>query len=197
MAEQWHAGDGVQRPLRCRCLPRLMPSVSFRMDIAHWALLISILSFLVACGSLGWNIYREVALRARVIVTVAVGNVLAEGREPSPDQIFVGATNFGPGKVKLETIRLQKSSEWLKFLRRTKHAVIIHDYKNPLSGKLPTTLEVGEHVTYPFPLEKECFLGQDFTHVGICDSFGRVHWAARSDYVKARKRWMKTFGSES
>jgi len=33
LAEPWHAGDGVQRPLRFRFPPRLMPSVDMTSDV--------------------------------------------------------------------------------------------------------------------------------------------------------------------
>ncbi len=167
------------------------------MTTAEWALMISMFSAVVAGCALGWNIYRDVVLKARLKVTVGIGNILAEGREPSRDYIMLEATNHGPGTVKLETIRLQKNAKWLKFLRRTQHAVIVHDYMNPLSGKLPLTLDVGERSTYLFPFEKDCFLSGEFTHVGLRDSFGRTHWASRSAYSNARQRWVNAFGKES
>jgi len=35
-AEQWHAGDGLQRALRSRFLPRLMPGVDMTSAVKSW-----------------------------------------------------------------------------------------------------------------------------------------------------------------
>jgi hypothetical protein len=49
------------------------------VDTAQWALLISLMSAAIAGCSLGWNIYRDVVLKARVRVTVQVMNIIQEG----------------------------------------------------------------------------------------------------------------------
>lgn len=159
------------------------------MSTAEIALCISIFSAVIASLSLGWNIYKELALRARVRVTLAVGKFVAEGMPPSEDHAFLEATNFGPGKIKLEMIWLQKSSLWLRLRKKTEHAALIYDYKNPRSAKLPTTLEVGERTMYPFPLDQDCFLANGFTHIGLRDSFGRMHWAPQKSVKEARGKW--------
>jgi len=49
------------------------------MDTAQAAILISICSAIVAAFSLGWNVYRDVVLKAKVMVTFAVKNIVRVG----------------------------------------------------------------------------------------------------------------------
>jgi hypothetical protein len=70
---------------------------------------------------------------------------------------------------------------------------MIHDYQNPLSGQLPAYLDVGERIDLLIRYERDCFLSEDFTHIGLSDSFGRIHWASAKDVKQARKAYQKKF----
>lgn len=157
------------------------------------AIILSVLSICVAGLALGWNIYRDVVLKARVRVELSVGLMGSEIMETTR-KIILSATNFGPGKIRLSIVRT-KSTSILRRLRGSSfYGFVIHDYKNPFSGQLPTTLEVGEKVDLVFAFAKDAFLKADWTHVGFRDTFGREHWAPRKAVRKARADWKEEFG---
>ncbi len=71
---------------------------------------------------------------------------------------------------------------------------LIHDYKNPLSGQLPVTLDIGERVDLIHPFEKDCVFLHRPTRVGLRDNFGRDHWAPRKLLRRAQACYDRTFG---
>lgn len=163
------------------------------MDIQLTALTISFVSILVAGLSLGWNIYRDVILKPRMRVRFQVSTIV---HPALPSQTFLGLTtvNHGPGRITCNMIHVKTAPLWRRVLRSVKQGVIIGDWTNPLRGKLPKTLEVGETLTLLLPYEKRCFLSSDSTHIGIIDTFGRTHWAPRSQVKDARQQYVKKFG---
>jgi hypothetical protein len=167
------------------------------MDTSQIAIIISIFSVLVAAFSLGWNIYRDVILKPKVVVTFAIKNIVAVGRAPSPDNIGISAVNHGPGPLILNTIILKQSSFWRRLFRKEKFAVLMHDLKNPYSSKLPRRLEVGESLDLFVPFNENCFLKEPFTHLGLSDSFGRSNWARTGTMKHNRKIWAEKFDSKT
>lgn len=81
-------------------------------------------------------------------------------------------------------------------LRREQHAFLIHDYTNPLSGQLPKKLEVGEGLDLLFPYDVDCMLKEGYSHIGINDSFGRVHWAPKKQVKETIEKWRSDYGSK-
>jgi hypothetical protein len=69
------------------------------MPVEYIALLISIFSVLVAAFSLGWNIYRDIILKAKVDVSFAVVTIIHDTMPERPQFLNIKATNFGPGPV--------------------------------------------------------------------------------------------------
>lgn len=166
------------------------------MDTASLALLISIASAIIAAVSLGWNIYRDVALKANVRVRLATGKIRRiESTSDSSDYVTISATNHGPGSVTLTAIILRNASLWKIIIRREDFLFLMYDYRNSYSGTLPTTLAVGEGVTLLFDYDKNCFLKESFSRLGIKDSFGRTHWAPRKNTRIFHKKWNTEFGS--
>jgi hypothetical protein len=165
------------------------------MDRADIAILISVLSFGIACAALAWNIFRELWLRPRLRVSVDVVVLGSEVMKPE-NNILICGTNFGPGKIRINTIRVNRKSVFSRFKRGAKYGVLIHDYKNPISGKLPITLDIGERVDLIFPFEKGCFLAQKPSHIGLSDYFGREHWAPKKALRQAQAEYDKAFGSK-
>lgn len=154
------------------------------------------LSFILSIFTLGWNVYRDIVLKARVRVSFGLSE-LHHPTFPKPiETLILSATNMGPGQIRASMIQLRIAPLWRRILRKTKHAVMLHDYENPLSGKLPARLDVGEGVDLLIRYETDCFLGKDWTHIGLSDSFGRVHWAKPSEIKKAREAYQKKFGKE-
>jgi hypothetical protein len=151
------------------------------------------LSLLISAFSLGWNVYRDVVLKARVKMRFSLSHI-HHSTFPKPiDSLVLSTTNMGPGQISLSMIQLRAAPLWRRLLRKTKHAVMIHDYQNPLSGQLPAYLDVGERIDLLIRYERDCFLSEDFTHIGLSDSFGRIHWASAKDVKQARKAYQKKF----
>ncbi len=164
------------------------------MDNGTIAIIISVFSAAVAATSLGWNIYRDIVLKAKVQMSLSIRKIVQEGAPPSPNFINIRATNHGPGIVNLSSVSLMQSAIWRLLFRRKKYAFLVHDYKNPYSGNLPKKLEVGENLDLFFDYDADCFLSGEFTHLGINDSFGRTHWAPRKSMRELRKKWLNEFG---
>lgn len=158
------------------------------------ALFISVLSFVTASLSLGWNIYRDIVLKPRVRVTAIIGPIMTAGvEEVGPTYIGITAVNHGPGNTTLSLITLKKTCLFKWLTRKQEFAVLLHDYENPASGKLPHTLGVGEQIFLPFPYDSKCFLKENMSHVGISDTFGRTHWMKTSQVKEMNARWRKEF----
>jgi hypothetical protein len=160
------------------------------------ALIVSIVSVLISSVALGWNIYRDIILKARVRVSFSVVSILHESFPERPQYLYISATNFGPGAITLNMI-LAKEPLWRRILRKEKYVMITPYDTHPLSRSLPAKLEVGDMLQLLLPFERDCFLAGPFSQVGLNDYFGRNHWASRKDIVRARLEWKKEFGSET
>ena len=121
---------------------------------------ISLFALLVSAISLGWNIYRDVILKARVKVRFSLSSIHSNAFEKPLDFLVLTAINFGPGRVTLNMITLMEAPLWRRLFRCPKMAVMIYDYKNPLSAKLPAKIEVGDKAELLIRWEKDCFLGK-------------------------------------
>jgi hypothetical protein len=163
-------------------------------------ILISFGALMVSVFSLGWNFYRDVVLKARVRVTIDVSNIHHADSVQGPF-ISINVTNLGPGVIICESIRLERRS-CLGFLGwrvsrllhlRYEHAHVMHDYTNPYSSSLPKKLDMGEKLSLLLPFKEDASLSVDPTHVGILDSFGRLHWATRSSLSRAKAQFFQEF----
>lgn len=163
------------------------------MSTGEFALIVSIVSAAIASLSLGWNIYRDVILKGRVDVSFAVVTLIDQNRRDRPQYLNIKATNFGPGSVTLSTIVVKDTRLWTRLMRRPRYAIITLDYTNPLSAKLPAKVEVGDKIELFLPYDKEAFLKERFTRVGVSDYFGRIHWARAGDFKSALETWRKDF----
>ena len=112
---------------------------------------VSVLSLSVASLALGWNVYRDVVLRARVRVKFAVVSMVTPGIGTHGHYLNITVTNHGPGQVKIDGISGRTSPLWRTLLRRPQHFIILPDHTNPLSGRLPTRLDVGETLNLLLP----------------------------------------------
>jgi hypothetical protein len=158
---------------------------------------LSVLSIGIAATALGWNIYRDVILRPRLRVHFGIYQVHSPGtgEPPSPSMLNVAGTNHGPGRLVVVMVHAWVAPFWRRLLRCPICGVVPHDFRNPLSSRLPGKLDVGETVNLFMPYSATCFLkDKRVTHVGLADSFGRFHWAPRRCVREARREWMKDFG---
>jgi hypothetical protein len=157
------------------------------------ALIVSILSAAIASLALGWNVYRDVVLKPKIVVSFSIIFIIHESLPERPQYINITATNFGPGAVTLNSIVARNAPVWRRVLRKVQYAFITPDYTNPMSGRLPTKLETGDKVELLLPFDAECLLSHTFTQVGLTDFYGRSHWAPRRAMKKAYAQWKKDF----
>jgi hypothetical protein len=106
---------------------------------------------------------------------------------------MISGTNFGPGKIRVSMVWWRKGSLVSRWRHKGRQGVLIHDYKNPLSGKLPVTLDVGERVDLMFPFENRGLLSERPTRVGLRDYFGRDHWVPRKALKAAQAEFDRVF----
>jgi hypothetical protein len=159
-------------------------------------LIMSLSSLLIAALALGWNIYRDVIMKGRVKMTFGWCSIIA-GQEITPDMIMISGVNHGPGKLVIQSIVLKKTS-LLKFLSRKSEKSWIKLTERPSEGsdELPKELDVGDELLLLFPSSVE-FAGADFSHIGLKDNFGRMHWAKKKDVQKFKlKKQSITHGSD-
>ena len=167
------------------------------MQTDQLALVVSIVSALIASLALGWNIYRDVVLKPKVVVSFSVVVILHETLPERPHYLNITGTNFGPGSVTLNAIVAREAPFWRRALRIVRYALITPDYANQMSERLPKKLEPGDKVNMLLPFDRECLLERaEITHVGLSDSYGRNHWASRKDTKKARREWAKEFAAK-
>jgi hypothetical protein len=158
------------------------------------AISISVFALLVSCLSLGWNVYKELGLRGRIKVICVVGEAVMG---PLHKRIIImRAVNHGPGRVLLNGITL-KNTWWARMRGRNRYFTIVPDFSDPLTTKLPATLDVGDPMQIVLPYNKECFLKTPSARVGLSDTFTRPHWASRKHLRRAREQYQKDFGGAS
>ena len=160
------------------------------------AILVSFVSLGLAATALGWNVYRDVLLKPRVKIALSVSTIHGETGALGK-YVTLTATNHGPGPVQFSMIHGRNAPLWRRLRRRADNYVIIHDYKNPLSGQLPSRIEVGQPLTLLLPFDANSFLKDPMTHIGLKDSFGRIHWASGSSVRNARSRFREAFPGAS
>ncbi|MGY4828201.1 hypothetical protein ACVNIS_06465 [Sphaerotilaceae bacterium SBD11-9] len=165
------------------------------MQTDQLALVVSIASAAIACLALGWNIYRDVLLKAKVVTSFSIVFILHDSLPDRPQYLNITATNFGPGVTTLSSIVARNAPLWRRLLRKVQYAIITPDYGNAMSGRLPKKLETGDKIELLLPYDAKCLLGHEFTHVGVTDFFGRTHWAPKKQMKKARTTWRKDHNS--
>jgi len=157
---------------------------------------ISFLSLAIAALSLGWNIYRDVIIKPKLKVNVSVSNIIESMLPEELTKIVISAVNLGPGSITCRMIHARKSSWLLWLFRKTGHVVIMQDSEEPLGGKLPVKLEVGEGLDLLLPYNINCFLAEDLNQVGIIDSFGNIHWSSKKQIQVAKIQHRKDFAEQ-
>ncbi len=166
--------------------------------LKQWAAIgISSVSLLLSCFALGWNVYRDVVLKARVRVRFAIIRIVTYGQRfgQGDQSLQIAVTNHGPGTVRIEMIAGRVAPLWRRLLRRMQHFVILIDHTNPLNPKLPHKLEVGDTLNVFLPYDEKSFLNGAGTHIGVTDSFGRTHFAPRKHVIEARAQFAKDFST--
>jgi hypothetical protein len=149
------------------------------------SLLVSSFALLVSGGSLAWNIYRELGLRARLKVRFRLMGVVRATDATSPHVLCLSIVNRGPGRAALHMLHLKNAPIWRRIFRRIEYAALVHDPRQPLSGSLPCNLECSDSVIFTFS-PSSAFMSQPFTHIGVSDKFDRLHWCSPKDFEAAK-----------
>jgi len=156
--------------------------------------IIATLALIVAGISIFWNIYKDILLKPRLKVRVQISEIIQPGATQRNSFIDITAINHGPGPITCESILARRRAlfRWL----RPKYLFIVHDYTNLLSSQLPKKLEVGEKITLLLPYKEKMVLAWKPTHLGIKDSFGRLHCADSNSLKFAIDAYLKDFSEE-
>jgi hypothetical protein len=171
----------------------------------------SLAALAISAFALGWNVYRDVVLKPRLRVSVGIDSINQDDEWHGPF-VAVRMVNLGPGQITIDS-RVMAHRPLLKviawYTARLLHisvigrpiapafnwpmeyAMIVPDYTNPYSVKLPKRLEVGEKAILLLPCKRGSFLAEDPTHMGVTDSFGRYHWASRESLECAKRRYVE------
>jgi len=156
---------------------------------------ISFFAIIISIVTISWIIYKDILLKPRLKGRIQISNIHQRNRTIGPfaDITFV---NHGPGHIIVESIWVHKKSLWRWLFRKLRWAFVMHDYTNPLSSNLPRKLEVGEKITLLFKCENKLFLATEPTHIGLKDSFGKIHWVNKKSLKIATKEYLKDHPKE-
>jgi hypothetical protein len=141
-------------------------------------LYISIAALLVGMISLGWQIYKELGLRARLVVSVSVEICANSNTSVATERVVARVANHGPGEVTITKLVISDRRRGAKDL----HYICVHP-KSAHSGPLPCHLKTGEQYATSFPINREGWLSAKPKRFGALDAFDRVHWASSNDIV--------------
>ena len=157
------------------------------------ALVLSIVSLVIALVALFWNIYRDLLLRPRSRVTCHIS--IVDTRSVNLGTfINITLTNLGPGELVLDSIVVKTGGIRERMRNEPRYAVIINDYDNPMNPAMPTTVAVHRRVTQFLPFEQDCFVAQPVKRIGFIDTLNRYHWARHSDVEEVKREYVKEFG---
>lgn len=178
------------------------------MTDTQLSLIVSFIALGLSAVALGWNIFRDIALRAIVGVTIDKMSVVQGGNQRGPF-LWIKAVNKGPGPVVLRVIEFRAWPWHMRLFRSLRiwwlvrwlydgslQGAIMHDWTNPHGDQLPKKLEVGEQLDLPLPWDRNSGLSKNPSHVGIRDSFGRVHWAPSTQLKEIVKKWKTEFADD-
>jgi hypothetical protein len=157
----------------------------------------SVLAIAISSLTLGWTIHRDAIRKPKLRVDIAVKKIVQAGHDHDGPYIFVEALNLGPTPNRIGLTFLRKN--WIRrriLDRRHGSAMLYPDYHHWATTKASTRLEMGDQANFVFPYNKESFLKDNFSQVGVADGFGRIHWASRRDLRKARKKYRTDFPND-
>lgn len=175
------------------------------MNVADWAIIISICSAVVSLSGFIWNVWSKfiypkpkvrVSLQFMTMMTPSAGDSRSLTRTEN-NAISLSATNMGPITVTLYNVVVCKGWNWWR--RRPIGVGLLnplpgfpmypgqYEYAaGPYAGGLPKKVEVGDQFTTYFVPDHETLAGNDVKFIGYSDTFGRIHWAPKKDLIKAR-----------
>ena len=191
--------QGAGKELRCQ---KSNDFTAGRMTTADWALVLSILSFVVSLAGFVWNVWSKfIYPRAKVRSNISLMLILGEGG-PTQKTIALSATNYGPTDITLYSHAAKRKQGFLWF-KRNRHLALINPVDHPGSERttgffgpgFPKKLAVGEGVTLYFSADapKRWIEEANLFYFGFSDTFGRYHWCSSVNAKKFRKDIMESF----
>ena len=156
------------------------------------AVLISIGALVISAFSLGWNVYRDVILKPKLRVRFGIRQIATNGKV-SDELIFLSCTNFGPGEINCTGVVIARDSIVRRLRKQWRLAIGVPDYDQPTCSKLPQRLEMAADLNLVFILKADCILAYRPSRIGICDSYGRTHWAPNREIREAVTAFIKRF----
>jgi hypothetical protein len=157
--------------------------------LAAAAVLISVLSLVVAAVALGWNIYRDVVLKGHLRVGIAVAEAVHTIAGSQGTFVNITGTNHGPGDLIVNLLHGKRAG----LSRQGEQFIVIQNEVNPLADALPKRLAVGETVSLLVPYGEDCLLKDPVKAIGLRDSFGKTHWAPRRELEAAGRQYLEDF----
>jgi hypothetical protein len=170
------------------------------MQIADWALVISICSAAISLASFVWNVWSKFIYpkpRVRVHFSMVTAFYPRAPRDPNPVRaLSLSATNMGPEEVTLRSPLIKFKSHWFSeasygLLNTLPRMPATTDYETeyelggggPFAGGFPKKLAVGESFSVYLVPDHESLAKGNYERIGFDDTFGRMHWAKRRDIL--------------
>lgn len=174
------------------------------MTTADWALIISLVSAMMAVASFVWNVWSKfIYPKATVRVAISVVSFIPDDQGIG-QFITVRATNYGPGPVTLHTLMTRQRAAGLR--RQWRYGVLnpLHNFPaeaetsiGPFGGGLPKRIEFGEDFEVYLTIRHEALRDEPIVDIGFHDIFGRHHWAPRKQVSKVRQGVAKSYPAQS
>lgn len=164
-------------------------------DKSDWAILISLLSVMIAGASFVWSVWSKFIFpRARVRTSIGVMRPVGSKGMEGPAAIVISATNLGPGDVELRNVVARKNDIDGLLGRETGVLCPLEAFpqtgeevsRNPFGGDLPKRLSAGKSHSAYFQASLE-FFDEGYRRFGVYDTFGRHHWCRSRDVKDTRR----------
>jgi hypothetical protein len=155
------------------------------MSTENISLAISLAALFLSLMNVGWSVYKELGLRARLLVEAEL-KTFHTGDKPPEAWFVITVHNAGPGRSGVKEVKCvgRSARVWpRRDIRSLGFPLCLHED----ASKLPTKLDVGETSTYFIPVDSIEFLATQGTHIGVQDTFGRSHWAPEHSLAEALK----------
>ena len=162
----------------------MLPSLNNTSLVSILSLVVSSLALLVSGVSLGWNIYRDVILKARLRVSFNLTLYIKPDGSTTPPFLKLTVVNMGPGEA---VVNMAMAKKRVSRFGRTWLGTANPNFNDPYCARLPAKIGVSETIGITFPIGQNCLLDESPLRIGVQDSFGRIHWAPRRDLVKSRR----------
>ena len=142
------------------------------------------LALLISAFVAGWTVYRDVVQKPKFRVEVAVKNIYQQGHDPIGPDLYVEALNLGPLRNRVGLVFARPGWFSRKILRR-QSAHIMHDGAHMGNTAKGQMVDVGDVVTFVFPIHGAQYFQGEFAQLGVADGYGRIHWASARGTAKA------------